>query len=56
MKQLDTIYSELNIHLKSYNYPKIVYFFYKLYLIDGNPRHLVSIGDVYKTVTNIIML
>jgi protein O-GlcNAc transferase len=48
MKQLDTIYSELNIHLKSYNYPKIVYFFYKLYLIDGNPRHLVSIGDVYK--------
>lgn len=48
MIQLDTIYSQLNIHLKNYNYPKIIYFFYKLYLIDRNPRHLISIGDVYK--------
>lgn len=43
-----TIEDKLKKALESSNLPKSIFYFFKLYKADKNPRHLISIGDIFK--------
>lgn len=45
---INTIQENLQNALKTNNLPRALFYFFRAYKIDNNPRHLISIGDIFK--------